>query len=103
MAKLVVSFMAVLSLALGFGSLSLSASTIQNGVLVASNDKCGGSGACGGEEKPVKKCAEGKCESGKCGGEDKPIRKCAEGKCADGKCGSSEKPISKCGGSKCGS
>ncbi len=101
MAKLVVSFMAVLGLALG--GLSLSASTIQNGVLVASNDKCGGSGACGGEEKPVKKCAEGKCAEGKCGSEEKSEQKCGGEKEYERKCGSEEKSERKCGSSKCGS
>ena len=70
----------------GFGISTASASTFQDGMLLASNAKCG-AGKCGGDKKA-------KCGEGKCGGEKKAT------KCGEGKCGGDKK--AKCGEGKCG-
>ncbi len=105
MRKLILSLF-VSSLFAGFGVGTLSASVIKDGIVLASNDKCGSEAKynspkkCGDEEMLKKhknsKCGEGKKEyekrSSKCGsekrcGSEKPKR-AISGSCGDGKCGS---------------
>ncbi|MCD4758592.1 MAG: hypothetical protein K8R39_09990 [Arcobacteraceae bacterium] len=104
MKKLLASLV-VMAAFVGFGITSLNASVIKDGIVLASNDKCGGSkcGAstkCGGE-KEEKKYGEGKC------GEEKKSSKCGSSKCGSSdKCGGEkkDKPVkSSCGTGKCGS
>lgn len=88
MKKLLVSLFATLFLAFSFGALN--ASIIDNGVVVASNEKCGGAGACGGDKPRVTKCGADSNKTKpngttKCGGEKKPK---SSGACGQGKCGS---------------
>jgi len=88
---------------LGFGISTASASTFQDGIVLASS-QCG-SGKCGADKKS--KCGEGKCGAekkanscgkGKCGGDKKS--KCGEGKCGGDK---PQKPVKgACGTGKCG-
>lgn len=123
MKKILVGLMATLFLTFSFGTLS--ASVIDNGVLVAANDKCGGGGACGGEKPKKMKCGQGKCGDGKCGAAKGakcncdpakcpvdgkctskdckcPASKAKSAKCGQGKCGGEKKKM-KCGAGKCGS
>ena len=69
---------------IGFGISTASASTFQDGMVLASS-QCG-SGKCGGDKKA--KCGgekkASKCGEGKCGGDKKPKTK---GACGVGKCG----------------
>jgi len=71
---------------IGFGISTASASTFQDGMILASS-KCG-AGKCGSDKKT-------KCGEGKCGG-DKKAAKCGEGKCGG------DKKAAKCGEGKCG-
>ncbi len=110
---------------LAFGATQATASNFNEGMLVASMDKCGsgkcggakknkcGAGKCGGDmKKKSKKCGAGKCGGGKKGctterksncDDGKCDSKMKKGKCGDGKCGGDMKKKSKkCGAGKCG-
>ena len=87
MKKLLFTFVVGLAF-IGFGASTATASSFQDGMILASNHAQCGSGKCGGEKKS--KCGN----SNKCGGEKKAA-KCGEGKCGDGK-----KKDTKCGGDK---
>lgn len=102
MKKFMGSFVASLFLTMSFGVLN--ASSIQDGVLVAANDKCGGDGACGSSKKIMEqKCSsERRTEFDKKKYGDKVIPKCGEEReqfFKDNKCGGEKKPVQK----KCGS
>lgn len=64
----------------GLGFSSLSASVIKDGIVLASNDKCGGE-----KKRPI----SGSCGDSKCGDEEMPMYK----KQKDSKCGSEKKSI----------
>lgn len=98
MKKLLLTLVVGLSF-LGFGISTASASTFQDGMLLASS-KCG-SAKCGGDKK--QKCGEGKCggekKATKCGDGKKKIKKCDEGKCGGDK---PKNTKGACGVGKCG-
>lgn len=110
MKKLILAFIVSVSF-IGFGVSSVSASVIQDGVVLAMSDKCGGDTKCGSDKK--KRAITGSCGDGKCGGDtkcggDKKDKRAISGSCGDGKCGADTKkpkrPISgSCGDGKCGS